>query len=68
MFERGECLKLKKRSKIEPNYHFSNRVFPSLDALQGHLCTALNKLSSNTGIVRSIMYFPHICVTCEKAG
>jgi len=50
----------------EKNFH--NRIFPSLDALQDHLCTALNKLSSNTGIIRSLTYFPHIYLACEKAG
>lgn len=48
--------------------HFANRIFPSLDALQDHLCTAINKLSSNPTIVRSITYFPHIRVACEKAS
>ena len=31
--------------------YFSNRLFPSLDALQDHLCTALNELSSHPGII-----------------
>ena len=48
--------------------HFSNRIFPSLDALQDHLCTAMNELSSNHTAVRSITYFPHIRVACEKAN
>ncbi len=48
--------------------HFSNRIFPSLDALQDHLCTALNELSSETTTVRSLTYFPHIRVACENAG
>ena len=48
--------------------YFSNRIFPSLDTLQDHLCTALNELSSNTGIIRSLTYFPHIYLACEKAG
>jgi transposase len=48
--------------------YFSNRVFPSLDALQDHLCTAINVLSSNHNAVRSITYFPHIRVACENAS
>jgi len=48
--------------------HFSNRIFPSLDALQDHLCTAMNELSSNHHTVRSITYFPHIRIACEKAS
>ena len=48
--------------------YFSNRIFPSLDALQDHLCTAMNELSSNNNAVRSITYFPHIRVACEKAS
>ena len=48
--------------------HFSNRIFPSLDALQDHLCTAINALSSNHNTVRSITYFPHIRVAREKAS
>jgi transposase len=48
--------------------YFSNRIFPSLDALQDHLCSAMNELSSNHATVRSITYFPHIRVACEKAG
>jgi len=47
---------------------FSNRIFSSLDALQDHLCTALNELSSHTGIIRSLTYFPHIYRACENAG
>jgi hypothetical protein len=47
---------------------FSNRIFSSLDALQDHLCTALNELSSHTGIIRSFTYFPHIYRACENAG
>ncbi len=48
--------------------YFSNHIFPSLDALQNHLCTALNELSSNTGAIRSMTYFPHVVIACEKAG
>ncbi len=48
--------------------HFSNRIFPSLDTLQEHLCAAINELSQNTNKVRSLTYFPHIRVACEKAS
>jgi transposase len=48
--------------------HFSNRIFSSLDSLQDHLCNAINELSSDHSIVRSITYFPHIRVACEKAS
>ena len=47
--------------------HFANQIFPSLDALQDHLCTALNALSSQTKSIRSLTYFPHIRVACENA-
>ena len=47
--------------------HFSNRIFISLDALQDHLCTAINVLSFNAEYIRSITYFPHLVVACEKA-
>lgn len=48
--------------------HFSHRQFLSLDALEEHLCTVLNELSSCTSYVRSMTYFPHIRIACEKAS
>lgn len=48
--------------------HFGNRLFPTLDALQDHLCMALGKLSCKNDSVRSITYFPHIRVACENAN
>lgn len=47
--------------------YFANRLFPSLDDLQEHLCISLNELSSQTDRVRSLTYFPHIRVACESA-
>jgi len=47
--------------------YFVNRGFPSLDTLQELLCVALNKFSSDTDTIRSMTYFPHIRVACEKA-
>lgn len=48
--------------------HFTNCQFLSLDDLQEKLCTALNELSCQTDYVRSMTYFPHIRVACEKAN
>jgi transposase len=48
--------------------HFGNRLFSTLDALQDHLCMALEKLSHNADSVRSLTYFPHIRVACENAN
>jgi transposase len=48
--------------------YFANRVFPSLDALQDHLCSALIELSSSTDLICSMTYFPHIRAACENAG
>lgn len=47
--------------------YFVNRVFSSLDTLQELLCVALNTVSSDTDAIRSMTYFPHIRVACEKA-
>jgi transposase len=47
--------------------HFANRMFPSLDALQEHLCSSLAELSSQPDRIRSLTYFPHIRVACESA-
>ena len=45
---------------------FANRIFSSLDDLQKYLCSALNELSSNTHLIRSMTYFPHIRAVCEN--
>ena len=47
--------------------YFANRIFPSLDDLQEHLCSSLNEFSSYTDSIRSLTYFPHIRVACESA-
>ena len=47
--------------------HFANRIFPSLDDLQEHLCRSLTELSSQPDRLRSLTYFPHIRVACEGA-
>jgi hypothetical protein len=47
--------------------YFANRMFPSLDDLQEHLCNSLNELSSHPDSIRSLTYFPHIRVACEAA-
>lgn len=47
--------------------YFPNRAFPSLDAVQDQLCTALHDLSCDKERMRSMTYFPHIRVACEKA-
>lgn len=46
--------------------HFANRIFSSLDELQECLCSALNELSSNMNVIRSMTYFPHIRTACEN--
>jgi hypothetical protein len=46
--------------------HFANQIFSSLDDLQEHLCMALSELSSNTDLIRSMTYFPHIRAACEN--
>lgn len=46
--------------------HFANRMFSSLDELQKHLCSVLSDLLSQTDLIRSLTYFPHIRVVCEK--
>lgn len=48
--------------------YFSNRQYPSLDALQERLCAALNDLSSRPKDVCSMTYFPHIRLACETAN
>jgi transposase len=48
--------------------YFPNRAFPSLDAVQDQLCTALQELSLDPVRVRSMTYFPHIRVACENAN
>lgn len=48
--------------------HFSNRQFPSLDALQEELCSVLNDLSDHPKYIRSMTYFPHIRFACENAN
>jgi transposase len=47
--------------------YFANRMFPSLDELQEHLCNSLNEFSSHPDDIRSLTYFPHIRVACETA-
>jgi len=47
--------------------HFSNRTFPSLDALQDQLCTALQEMSEDTAAITSLTYFPHIRLACTTA-
>jgi len=46
--------------------HFPNRIFSSLGDLQEHLCSVLSELLSQTDLLRSLTYFPHIRVACEK--
>jgi len=46
--------------------YMANRMFSSLDDLQEYLCSALNELSSNTHLIRSMTYFPHIRAVCEN--
>lgn len=46
--------------------HFANRMFSSLDELQEHLCSALSDLLSQADLIRSLTYFPHIRLACEK--
>lgn len=48
--------------------HFTNRIFSSLDDLQEHLCSALSDLSSDTDLLCSMTYFPHIRLACENAS
>lgn len=52
--------------ELRVNY-FANRIFPSLDDLQEHLCSSLNEFSARTDSIRSLTYFPHIRVACESA-
>src|SRR5262249_52190947 len=42
--------------------YFANRMFPSLDDLQEHLCDSLSEFSSQTDQIRSLTYFPYIRV------
>jgi hypothetical protein len=48
--------------------YFANRQISSFDALQEELCSALNDLSARPQYVRSMTYFPHIRLACEKAN